>query len=202
MPHHYLLVYLTAKSTEQIYETLLGRFFILSKIYTQAAWIPHESSIRVGNASLVLLSGTGGRLQILPGFEPAEAGLNLGGRIGGHLLPLTHQESPDARLDLGRRFVLQWRRHLLGHPWGPLHLGTPRRGCGTPRRPRGASLAHLLAYPIAAESGLDLGGGVVLRLGRIGRTRMDVHLVHYRFQTVYEGVQRGPLIVFQRDCFG
>lgn len=110
-------------------------------------------------------------------------------------------------MDLGGRFVLQ--RCFLANPRGSLSLGPSRGRSGSSRwvaadatcRP-GTTLTYLFPHPITAEASLDLSRGVVLRLGRIGRTRVDMHLVHYRFQTVYEGVQRGPLIVFQRDCFG
>lgn len=137
--------------------------------------------------------------QILARLEAPEAGLNLGGRFSGRLLALPHQESAHAGLDLGGRFVLQAGRRLL----------SPRLRSGrttTSGRVAGASSRLLvpdrLAYPVTAEAGLDLGGRVLLRgvrRRRVRRGRMDVHLVHYRAQSVHECFQRGTAV--QRGDF-
>lgn len=140
--------------------------------------------------------------QILARLEAPEAGLNLGGRFGGRLLALPHQEPAHAGLDLGGRFVLQAGRRLLSPR---LRSGRPGRTTTSGRVAGGSSrllVPDRLAHPVASEARLDLGGRVLLRgvrRRRVRRGRMDVHLVHYRAQSVHECFQRGTAV--QRGDF-
>lgn len=141
--------------------------------------------------------------QFLARLEAPEAGLNLGGRLGGNLLSLPHQEPTNSGLDLGGRLVLQTRGQLFAARLrsGRSCLTTSRSTAARATGSRRLLVPNRLPHPVTAEAGLDLGGRVLLRgvrRGGIRRGRMDVHLVQYRPETVHERVQRNGAAVLQR----
>lgn len=118
-------------------------------------------------------------LQLLACLETAEVRLDLRGRIACQLLLLAHQIATNAGLDFGRTLIqLPIGAPLARHADAAAVAAVQRRDGGRRRRRHGqryAGVLDLLAHAIAAKVGLDLGGGVLLRYGRVGRTRMDVH---------------------------